>query len=529
MTPEMLAVRRRLYKDYEFYAANALKIRTKEGKIEQLQLNRAQRRMIEMINRQREENGNRVRAIILKARQMGLSTAVGGRMYWSTSQNKARKAIVVTHHADSTKALFDMTRRFHEQCPEILKPSTRYSSRRELSFDLLDSAYMVATAGGDGIGRGETITDAHLSELAFWPRSTAEANFNGLLQAIPNSPGTSVYIESTGNGVSGLFYDQWQQAVKGQNGFVPIFLPWFIQPEYVEVVPPGFERTPEEIELAVLAKVDWDIDLTDAQLMFRRRKIAQNGIDLFRQEYPAAADEAFLTSGRPVFNPDQIAEMLKNAPPPIAQMALEGEDFYAHPRGELKCYLPHDPQGTYYIGVDVGGGVKRDWSVAQVFDERGRQAAVWRGQIEPDAFATTLLHLGNFFNEARIIVESNNHGILPCTRLAKDFAYPNFYTDEVYDKLSDKMTERLGFNTNVRTKPLIIDKLRATLRNREIEIYDRDTLEEMRSFIVTESGSMEAEDGTFDDCVMALALVNHINEGAFAPVENRDEWYVTMV
>ena len=96
-----------------------------------------------------------------------------------------------------------MTKRFHEHCPEILKPHTKYSSRRELSFDVLDSSFVVATAGGDSVGRGETLTHVHASELAFWPRSSAEDVFNGLTQAVPNASNTAIFIESTANGTVG--------------------------------------------------------------------------------------------------------------------------------------------------------------------------------------------------------------------------------------------------------------------------------------------------------------------------------------
>lgn len=165
MTPEQKAVRLKLLEDFDYYARHALKIRTKEGEITNLKLNAGQQVLLTAINNQWQAEG-RIRVIILKARQIGLSTAVGGWMYWWVSQHPAQKALVVTHHADSTKALFDMTRRYYDNTPEILKPSTRYSSRRELKFDRLDSGYAVATAGGDGVARGETITVAHLSELA---------------------------------------------------------------------------------------------------------------------------------------------------------------------------------------------------------------------------------------------------------------------------------------------------------------------------------------------------------------------------
>ena len=523
MRKELIEIRKRLLTDFPFYAPNALKIRTKEGEIRPLTLNPAQRILQDAVDAEMKEKGY-VRIIVLKARQQGLSTAIGGDLYFSVSQQKARKAMVVTHHADSTRALFDMTKRYHENCPVALKPSTKYSSRRELSFDLLDSSYVVATAGGESIARGETISHMHASELAFWPISNAKENWNGLIQAVPNTPGTAVFVESTANGVSGIFYDLWKGACEGTNGFRPVFIPWFMDPAYREVPPSSFERTPDEEDLA--AKYDLD----DGQLFWRRRKIAQNGIDLFKQEYPAEADEAFLTTGRPVFNPEQITKMLGGAKEPIARLALEADEWQHNPRGELVQYYPQDDTETYYIGADVAMGVRGgDWSIAQVLDSERRQVAVWRGQVHPDYFADILLALGNYYNTARIIVENNSHGILTCTRLGKDYAYENLYMTTEVDKITEKETQTFGFRTTVKTKPLIIDQLRATLREGEIELHDKTTLRELLTYIVTESGAMEAEKGCFDDCVMSLALANHIHEGKFTPVEVTDEFYIEAI
>lgn len=523
MDKKLKEIRKRLHTDFAYYSKAALKIRTKRGDVAPLVLNNAQTILDDAVTRQLETEG-KIRVIILKARQQGLSTYVGGYLYFTVSQNKARKAMVITHHSDSTRALFDMTKRYHQNCPEILKPSTKYSSRRELSFDVLDSSYVVATAGGEAVGRGETLSCVHASELAFWPKSNAEETWNGLIQAVPNTKGTAVFVESTANGVNGTFYNLWKGAVEGTNGFVPVFIPWFTDPEYRETVTEGFERTPEEDELVQKYNLD------DEQLMFRRRKIAQNGIDLFRQEYPSYPEEAFLTTGRPVFNPDQLIELLDDTLDVEQRLALENDEWVNHARGELTVYRKHDEGERYIIGADVAMGVRNgDFSVAQVLDSKKRQVATWRGQVHPDYFAEILYALGEYYNEAFIIVENNGHGILTCTRLGKDLNYPSFYTEVQHDKLTDRETVKLGFSTTAKTKPLIIDQLRASMREGELELNDKTTIREMLTYIVTESGSMEAEPSCFDDCVMSLALANYVHEGAWTPVETPNELYIEMV
>ena len=203
------------------------------------------------------------------------------------------------------------------------------------------------------------------------------------------------------------------------------------------------------------------------------------------------------------------------------RLALEADEFVPHPRGELQVYRTHDIGEQYVIGCDTSMGVRNgDYSVAQVLDSRKRQVATWRGLAHPDHMADILEALGQYYNYAYIVVENNGHGILTCTRLGKDKAYSNFYMETVVDKITDKETVKLGFTTTSKTKPLIIDQLRAANRDGELEINDKQTLREMLTYVVNENGAMEAEHGCHDDTVMALALANHVHEGAWEPVDN---------
>lgn len=522
----LLKTRKRLLEDFEFWAKHSCKIRTKQGDISPLTLNAVQRRFLPHCLDQLATTGY-IRSVVLKGRQQGLSTVIHAMIYWWLSQHEGQKGIVIAHKKDSTQTLYDMYKRTHENMPVLLKPSTKYSSRRELVFDVLDSGLVVATAGGDGIARGETLQHMHLSEVAFWPPTFANENFNGLIQALPQVRNSMAFVESTANGMVGKFYELWNGAVAGTNGWVPFFSPWYDTVEYRTEPLPSFKRTPEEEEIAAKYPLD------DAQLYWRRIMIAQNGLDLFRQEYPFTPEEAFITSGRPVFVQERIQEMLDNRKAPIATLGMEDGRFVKDPRGELKLFHEVDPNETYYIGCDVAIGIKdpdkSDYCVAQVLDGNKRQVAVWRGQVNPDYYAKTLSALGQHFNMALIAPERNGHGLLVCVRLWKDLMYPNVFMDLREGQMADKDTLNLGFQTNVSSKPLIIDKLRGDVREGEIEINDEATLREMLSFIVTESGKMQAEDGSYDDTVMALAIANHIHEGKFTPITVTDDYYVRTI
>jgi hypothetical protein len=518
--------RKRLLDDFEFWAKHSCKIRTKAGEVMPLTLNPVQRRFLAHCIEQLKTVGY-IRSVVLKARQQGLSTFVHAFIYWWVSQHGGQKGIVIAHKKDSTQTLYDMYKRTHENMPVALKPSTKYSSKRELVFDVLDSGLVVATAGGDSIARGETLQCMHLSEVAFWPSTFARENFNGLIKSLPQTRNSMAFVESTANGMTGQFYELWNGAVAGTNGWVPFFSAWFESDEYCITPPKSFTRTPDEQALAD------KFGLNDGQLYWRRLEVNQSGLDLFKQEYPSTPEEAFITSGRPVFVQERIQELLDAAHPPIKLMAMEEGKFVEDPRGELKLYHEVDPSETYYIGADVAVGIKdpekSDYCVAQVLDSQKRQVAVWRGQVNPDYYAKTLLALGFFFNMAQIAPERNGHGLLVCVRLWKDLGYPNVFMDLKEGQMADVDTLNLGFQTNISSKPLIVDKLRGEVREKQIEIYDETTLREMLAFIVTESGKMQADDGNYDDCVMALAIANHIHEGKLTPINVTDEYYVNAI
>ena len=287
-------IRRRLRSDFAHYAGKCLKVRTKSGEIKPFGLNASQRYVHERIEKQREEKG-RVRALILKARQWGCSTYVEGRFYWRVTHSRGLKAFILTHHQDGTDNLFGMAQRFHERCPELVKPHTGASNAKELVFDRLDSGYKVATAGSKSVGRSDTLQLFHGSEVAWWPN--AADHMTGALQAVPGENGTEVILESTGNGPMGVFYEECQAALAGESEFELIFVPWFWHEEYSAEPPDGWEPPPKWQRYAEHHR------LTPAQLYWahnKNRELAKASAGKadepcwrFKQEYPATPHEAF--------------------------------------------------------------------------------------------------------------------------------------------------------------------------------------------------------------------------------------------
>jgi hypothetical protein len=298
------AIRQRLKDSLEHYAPRCLRIRTKAGSIEPFQLNDAQEYLHIMLEKQRRETG-KVRALILKGRQQGISTYVGGRFYHRVTHSRGLRCFILTHEQEATNNLFGMVERYHDHCPPLVKPSTGAANAKELFFDKLESGYAVGTAGTKAVGRSQTIQLFHGSEAAFWPN--AASHFAGVVQAIPDLPGTEIILESTANGVGGEFHERWQQAERGEGDYIAIFIPWYWQKEYARPVPQGFVLNDEE------RVYKQSYGLTDEQMAWRRSKLAElKDPMLFKQEYPATSSEAFQATGHDGFiKPEMIMKARK--------------------------------------------------------------------------------------------------------------------------------------------------------------------------------------------------------------------------
>jgi hypothetical protein len=270
-----------------------MRIRSKSGKIEPLTLNQAQIYLHGKLEEQRAKTG-KVRALVLKGRQQGVSTYIGGRFYWRASHTKGVRVFILTHEQDATNNLFGMVERYHTHCPDLVKPVTGAANAKELSFEALESGYAVGTAGAKATGRSQTVQLFHGSEVAFWPN--AKTHFAGVVQAIPDLPGTEILLESTANGMGGEFHERWQQAESGIGDYEAIFIPWYWQDEYSRPAPPDFKMDEEEQAYADAHGLRLE------QMVWRRAKIAElKDPLLFKQEYPATAQEAFQLTGHDSF------------------------------------------------------------------------------------------------------------------------------------------------------------------------------------------------------------------------------------
>ncbi|MBE6649381.1 MAG: DNA packaging protein [Ruminococcaceae bacterium] len=501
------------------YIERFLKIKTKDNKIKNLKLNQSQKKLYETVKREHEA-GKPVRIIILKARQMGFSTATEALIFHSTVTRENVNSQITAHTGESTSNLFNMSKLFYDELPPIMKPLLKASNAKELIFENptknqnekkilpgLRSKIKCTTANASGVGRSDTLTNLHISEYAFW-EGDKRSTLTGLMQAVPNLKGTMVIIESTANGYDD-FKRLWDSAVSGESDFVPLFFPWFEMKEY-RMKASDIILTEEEKELKKAFCLD------DEQIAWRRWCIKNNcGGDVrkFREEYPSTPEEAFIMTGECVFDKEELLKNISRMKEPLDVgrfeysydgMKITDFHFSKENSGEIKIY-EHPKKGVpYVIGGDTSGNGS-DRFAGQVIDNvTGKQVAVLCHKYDEDMYARQMYCLGMYYNKALIGIETN-FSTYPVRELER-LGYPKQYVRESVDNYTHSVKKSYGFVTNSKTRPLLIASLVSAVRDAPENVTDRATAGEMLTFVYNESRRPEAAGGAHDDLVMALGI-----------------------
>lgn len=321
---ERIALAEGSYNSFEFFANNCLRLIDLDRRISPFKLNPLQRKVHTLLEKQKRETG-RVRAIICKYRRGGCSTYIAGRFYRYASLMPAQSVGIVAHVSKSTGALYSIVKRFHQYNP--IAPSLSSSNIREMVFGKLDSRYSVFSAETLAAGRGEDVNLLHLSELAYYP--DAKSIMSGLVEAVPDRPGTEIIIESTAKGPFGEFYEMCQESMRGNSKYQFIFVPWSIDPELADPVPPGFEPSAHRIDDAFMSERElMELGgLTAEQIVWRRNKMnGDRNLYSFVKEFPLTVEEAFSAqSERALINPTDVIRARK-ASVPAAGPTLIGVD-----------------------------------------------------------------------------------------------------------------------------------------------------------------------------------------------------------
>lgn len=499
--------------DFNRFCANNLKILDKTGRLIPFVLNEEQGIIVEtVLGCIRDQRP--IRIILLKDRQIGVSTVVEALVYWWTSTHKNVQSKIVAHDSVTAEKLYNMFKRYYENSNPVFQPTAKYNTRDGMHFDNeegtgLSSRIDLSSAENTSSGRGDTIHWLHGSEVAVW--RNGEELVSGLMQAVPLLPNTAIFLESTANGVGDFFHRTWQAAKRGESAFTPLFFPWKMHSEYRMKPSPEFSLTKEEKQLKR------EHNLEDEQLMWRREKMKEfvSNPEKFYQEYPLTDSEAFLASGNPRFNVLKLAEMEDKAyEGQHIELSEKLDQWYPKVLQNAPLKVWEQPQEVeYVIGADVAEGVGGDFSVASIIrKDNHKTVARWRGDVQPYEFGEILDQLGRWYNQALIGVEINNHGLTTVQRL-RDIGYDNLYRQERgKDERYEEYTSKLGWRTDIKTKPLMIDSLAEAIAKGQIVDYDRIFLNECMTYVTDERGKTGAQDGCYDDTVMATAIAYQLFE-----------------
>lgn len=439
-------------------------VRNKEGLMVPLAANATQREF--------ERRAGRMN-IVLKARQMGVTTWIAGRFLLKTMLIPGTASVLVAHTRESAEAIFCGVRRMWECLPDDVREEMGLGRVRcnvsELRLDGSASEFRVMSAADSNAGRGATISNLHCSEVARWPGDASET-LAGLKAALV--PGGEMVMESTPNGAWGVFYREWCEAEA--NGVVRHFFPWWMEESYVaEAVS---EATLTDAERAVMRRAG----LTLEQIGFRRR-LERTYHGLRAQEFAEDAVSCFRASGDVVFDVSAVRV---------------SEAVQTRWNGALHVWLPAAAGRTYVLGVDpAGGGAAGDYAAVQVVDKAtGMQCAELRERLHPRMLAERVSALAAEYNGALVVVERNNHG-------AAVLAYLEGRGLRVFEERG-----QAGLLTTSVSRAEMIAALGARLHDEPRLFRSARLMKECGSFVLTRNGRAEAASGAHDDLVMAMAL-----------------------
>ena len=568
------------HKDFPLFASRNLRIQTKGGRFEPLDLNPPQQIRWKLICDIRAK-GEPVRIWEAKARQTGGSTFVQALLFHTCVTTYVETALVVAHNADTVHEVFTKAKLFHAHLPTSIKPATKYDNRTALDFRSprgaggLRSRLSVVLPRDATSANGITARHVHVSEIALY--SKPDGFMLNMLQTVPDSVDSTVYVESTCEGSGDYHHEQyllakvfwedpppWMELKRQYPGspdsqWYALFTPWFLMPEYraaLKVPEAQFRATLDRDELDLLDRFgDW---VTLENIQWRRQTIQSKcggHVTGFRQQYPSTDTEAFASTGRPVFDADDIAwqEQMhvcacevcrphpefrpdeKNDCPEHEWYEISdgtgwspnsGERLWTSYKpeltpapaglGRLSIWKHPEPRRSYILIADVAaGGDTGDWDHVTILDDRTlEQVAVWRGKVDMMEYADVLMLLAVFYNKALLVPEATGIGYGLVAMLERT-RYWRLYRRPTLNQVGLAVTSVLGWSTTASSKSAAVGLLTKSLRERYAKIRDRTTLDELRAFRATvvegdgegvKMSKMGAPAGKNDDAAMTMII-----------------------
>ena len=447
----------------------------KEGMENPFVLNREQRSLI------REMSG---KDVILKSRQIGFSSAILGLFTLDFLLKENSRSVCISHDSPSAQRLLDRVKFFLASAEKKgLLVNLKYNSRNELVNSDKNSTFYIGAAGSRSFGRGDTLSNLHLSEFAFY--EDPERLLSSVLQAVV--PDGKVFIETTPNGIN-FFKDYWERSKAGKTGFKTHF---------------------------------FDNSFYSQEFLDQKKK--ELGERLFKQEYAINDVECFLFSGDPYFDMESLRKYLEGAVLPAKRGDFVGYNppvFEESENGYWRIWEMPIESHQYILSVDVGE--TKDFCAGCILDRTAfKVVATFHGHLEASLFAEELVKAGKYYNQALIAPEKNGPGIAVLQRL-RDLYYPTIYIRQVIDSVTKTQSTDFGWLTTSKTRPLMLSELQTAIKQRTLWIQDKETVKELMSFARNDKGKPEALLGAFDDRVIALAIAVCLHQTTSAPVSGFD-------
>lgn len=486
-------------------------------------LNEVQHDFIDTLNKAIEDYDAgkipEISILVLKGRQQGFTTLITAYQLACSILNRNFQGFTLADESSNVEAIFQNKAKFpYAQLPEALKPTEKFNNRRQLLFEKINSSWAVDTATKD-VGRSRTVNFFHGSECAFWKDGIAP--IQGALGEAFTKNCIKIY-ESTANGYND-YQKMWDSGVH-----INCFYEWWRTKEYRLNF--SNEEIKQEFLEFITSRNDWinerlqwlkdEKHLEPEQLYWYWNKYDKYlNKDLIKQEYPCTPKEAFLLSGKNVFDVQKILVRLEHLKRPLKTgyfiydydgLKLTNIKWVNDRNGYIRIYqLPNTPAITKYcIGGDTAGDGS-DYFTGHVLDARtGIQVATMKHQFDADQYTRQMYCLGAYYKWALIGIETN-FDTYPIRELQR-LRYPFQYIREAFDQYTGKMEKRFGFKTTSLTRPAAISRLIEIVREHIDTINDRDTLEEFLTIIRNEKGRIEAPEGGHDDQMMGLAIAHEV-------------------
>jgi hypothetical protein len=464
---------------------NLYYIKDKDGKKIKFKFNWAQ----EKFHKERHN-----RNLILKARQLGFTTYKCIDKLDDVLFNSYLDAGIICHTVDDAEKIFNHKVKFaFDNLPQWLRDRRKPNTDKAGELRFPNHSSISVSAGFRG---GTLAGGLHVSEYgkicAKYPEKAREIK-SGALNAVPIEADAD--FESTAEGMDGDFYKMVTKAqLIDDKDLSPLdfklhFFSWWQASEY-RLNPVGIKIPDELQDYFATLEADHGIKLDVEQRAWYFKKSEEQDQDM-HQEYPSFPEEAFMASGRPVFNREKIARDIKRAKDvPYKRGIATTKGFEENARGNLSIFKEPVKGEAYAIGADVAEGLADgDFSTATVLNKNFEQVAAYKGHLDPDLFGRMLVNLAKYYNNALLAPELNNHGHATLAAI-KNENYYQVYRREVQEELGKEIQDKVGWLNNVKSKAKMLDDFKAAYRDGSLKLNHEETLREMLTLTLEEDGNV---------------------------------------